>query len=186
MSLIERIGNFVSNILLGKTKELIVRTDERIQIISRTISEELKPDVKDMREKFSGIETKVNALWADKYAPAHSPRQLNDRGNAILTGSGIKEIVDDKKSKLLTLIKAKNITNAYDAEQAVLTIMSELPIYYPDVVGKLKQGAFRMGVDIDTVLFIGGIYLRNLVFKDLGFSLEDLDKPLSQNNETSK
>jgi len=30
---------------------------------------------------------------------------------------------------------------------------------------------------LGSILFAGSIYLRNLIFPDLGFSLEDLDKP---------
>jgi hypothetical protein len=184
ISWIKKIGNLISNVLLGETKELIVRTDERVQNISRTMTEELRPDVKDMREKFSGIETKVSALWADKYAPSRSPRQLNDKGNAILANSGIKEILDAKKLELLKLIQTKNIKNAYDAEKIILATVAEMPIHYPDIVDKLKQGAFQAGVDIGAILFVGGIYLRNVVFKELGFSLEDLDKPLPEKDET--
>ena len=41
---------------------------------------------------------------------------------------------------------------------------------------QLKQGAFKVGQSIDTVLFIGGLHLRDLIFPELGFSLTDLDK----------
>jgi hypothetical protein len=133
-------------------------------------SDKIGEDVADMRPK-------VDVLWADKYAPAHSPRQLNNRGNDILKESGIKEIVDQKKSKLLQIIKNKDPKNPYDAEKFTTQIMSELPTYCPEVIEQLKGGAFKTGVDIKTVLFVGSIYLRDLIFPDLGFIVSDLDHP---------
>ena len=122
------------------------------------------------------IKPKVDILWKDKIAPALLPRQLNERGENILNESGIKVLIDEKKDDLLQLIKNKNISNPYDAESSINEIMLNLLKYYPNMTDKIKNGAFSMGVDIDTVLYAGSIYLRNLIFKDLGFSIEDLDK----------
>lgn len=146
--------------------------------IKTTLDSEIKPDLKDVRERFGKTEDRVETLWKDKFAPAHSPRQLNERGKNVLEVSGIKEIIDQKKEDLLKIVKDKNINNPYDAEQAILSVVSELPKHCPDVMDKIKDGAFRAGVDIEGVLFVGGLYLRNLIFKkDLGFDLLDLDKP---------
>lgn len=124
----------------------------------------------------SEIKPKVDILWQDKLAPAYSPRQLNERGNDVLTKSGIKEIIDEKKPKLLELVKEKDIKNPYNAEKSIEEVMRQLPVYCPDVVDKLKDGAFKTGSDLGSILFVGSIYLRNQIFPDLGFSLTDLDK----------
>lgn len=175
LSLIKKIGNFVSNILLGETKEIILRTDERVQLISKSLENRIEPDLKNLRERFMIVEDRVRTMWKDEVAPAHSPRQLNERGTNVLTGSGIKEIIDEKRDNLLLSVKTRNITNPYDAEQAILNIVSNLRNDAP-LVEKLKLGAFSVGADIDTVLLVGGIYLRDLIFPDLGFKTTDLDK----------
>ncbi|NTW26776.1 MAG: hypothetical protein HGA36_00400 [Candidatus Moranbacteria bacterium] len=54
--------------------------------------------------------------------------------------------------------------------------MMGLPKHCPEIVDQLKTGAFKTGAEIDDVLFAGSIYLRNLIFEELGFSLNDLDK----------
>ncbi len=136
----------------------------------------IRISLSEIREKFFVVESRVSDLWKDKIAPSHSPRQLNDRGEQILRTSGIKQIVDEKKDELLQLVKNKNVTNAYDAEMAINAVMLDLPRHCPDIVERLKQGAFEAGVEINTVLFAGSIYLRNLIFPDLNLSLEDLDK----------
>ena len=145
--------------------------------INKTLDKNVVPDLKDVRERFGVVEDRVDTLWKDKYAPSHSPRQLNDYGQGVLNKSGIKEIVDNKRATLLELVRKEKPTNAYDAEEAVEKVMMEMPTHCPDIVDDLKQGAFKTGVEIGAVLFVGSIYLRNQIFDDLGFSLEQLDKP---------
>lgn len=144
--------------------------------VKQTLDTKIEPDLKDVRERFVIVEDRVETIWKDKYAPAHSPRQLNDRGNAILNESGIKRIVDEKKNDLLAIIRTRNIANAYDAEVSVLDVMKELPRYCPDVVDRLKTGAFNMGVSVDVILLVGGLYLRDIIFPSLGFSIDQIDQ----------
>lgn len=165
---LKKVGNWISAVLLGDIRELIARIDERTDF--------MKKDLDDIKPKVSDMFPKVDILWKDRTAPATSPRQLNEKGNAILEGSGIKEIVNQKKDELLRLVREKNVTNAYDADIAVLDVMKDLTRHCPDKVDELKNGAFRVGATIDDVIFVGSIYLRNLIFPELGFSLEDLDK----------
>lgn len=133
-------------------------------------------DLTGVRDRFAVVESRVGDMWADRAAPAHSPRKLNAYGIKILNESGIKEIIDEKKSTLLDIVKKKDIKNAYDAEQAVLLTVEKLPEHCPDIVDKLKNGAFKTGANLDTVLLVGGIYLRDLIFPDLGFSVDEIDK----------
>lgn len=165
--MVKKIGNWLSAVLLGNTRELIARIDER--------TEHIQKDLDDIRPKVNDIYPKVDILWKDRVAPSHSPRQLNDQGNKILNESGIKEIIEEKKSYLFNLVKTKGSGNAYDAEQEVLSIVEKLPEHCPDVIDRLKTGAFNTGSSIDVVLLVGGIYFRNLVFSDLGFSVEQID-----------
>ena len=149
----------------------------KIGHISATLKDKIEPDLKDVREKFSSVKDRVETLWQDKFAPAHSPRQLNERGASIFEGSDVKSILERTKNKLLLAIKAKNPKNAYDAEQAILEVVAEMPKHCPEIIDELKNGAFKVGQNIDTVLLVGGIYFRNQIFPELGFSLTDLDKP---------
>ena len=163
-----KVGNWISAILLGNTRELIARIDERTMLMQN--------DLKDIKPKVDDIFPKVDILWKDKVAPAHSPRRLNDYGITILNNSGIKEVIEEKKSTLLDLVRAEGAKNAYDTEQIVLSVAKKLPEHCPDVIDRLKAGAFKTGANLDTVLLVGGIYLRDLIFPNLGFSVEEIDK----------
>lgn len=140
------------------------------------ILDSVEKTVDSIYDRFIKTEERVETLWKDKVAPAHSPRRLNEYGQKILAESSIKEIIDEKKGVLLEIIKKQDIKNAYDAEQAILSVAEELTKHCPDIIDKLKTGAFNAGASLDTVLLVGGIYLRDLVFPDLGFSVEQIDK----------
>lgn len=127
-------------------------------------------DVADMKPK-------VSVLWEKQFSLSRSPRQLNDLGTKILTESGIKEIIEAKTAVLLKAVKLENPTNPYDAEKVIAKVMQDLPKHCPEVMDDLKDSAFRMGTTLDAILFTGSIFLRNLIFPDLGFILEDLDEP---------
>ena len=166
---LKKVGNWISAILLGNTREIIARIDERTIMMLE--------DLKDIKPKVNDMYPKVDILWKDEFAPANSPRQLNERGNLILEKSGIKEVIDSKKEVLLKVIKEKNNTNPYDTEATILSVVADLANYCPDVIEKLKTGAFNSGASMSSVLLVGGIYLRDLIFPELGFKVEELDKP---------
>lgn len=135
----------------------------------------VEKQVGDIYERFIKVEERVNTLWGRNVATSNSPRKLNEYGLKVLNESGIKEIIEEKKNTLLPLVKAKGTTNAYDAEQAVLAVVEKLPEHCPDVIDRLKTGAFNAGATLDTVLLVGGLHLRDLIFPDLGFSVEEID-----------
>jgi len=182
---VKKVGNWLSAILLGDTRELIARIDERTGHMQKDLDVmrqelgDVQNGLGDVRSRVVEMSTRLDVLWKDRFAIAHSPRQLNERGNTVLNESGIKEIIYEKKDVLAALVKEKRPTNPYDAEQAILAVVNDLQERNPEVTDRLKDGAFRVGADIPTLLFVGGIFLRDLIFADLGFSLVDLDKPKS-------
>lgn len=139
------------------------------------VLDDLDKTVKSIYERFIKVEERVDTLWKDEVAPAHSPRKLNNYGNKILTESGIKEIIEEKREKLLELVKNSGAKNAYDVEREVLSVVEHLPEHCPDVVERLKNGAFKTGASVATVLLVGGLYLRDLIFPELGFSVDEID-----------
>lgn len=136
----------------------------------------MRTSLSEIREKFFVVESRVSDLWKDKLAPANSPRKLNERGNEILNKSGVKALVESKKERIIYLIKEKKPGTAFDAEKILLDIMADLPNHCPEIVDSLKDGAYSVGADISTLLFVAGIDMRDKIFPELGFALEDIDK----------
>jgi hypothetical protein len=145
--------------------------------LEKTISGEIKPVLTDLRDRFVVVEDRVESLWKDKVVEAHSPRLLNDRGLEILWGSGIKEIVDANQKELERIFGTRVSSTAYDVERDAIQLVMSLPQRSPEVLGRLKEGAFRVGTELDMVLLVGGIYLRDEMLTKSGFA-ETAPRPL--------
>lgn len=162
----------------------------QVSSIKAAIDEDIRPEIKALRKdlhiltnEFKIVQDRVETMWnrletswKDRVAPASSPRQLNELGENILENSGIKEVIDKYKNELFTIVKEKAPSNPYDAENLILETVDNLPQMHPELIDQLKEGAFLTGENLDSVLFIGGIYLRNLIFEDLGFLLPEEPK----------
>src|SRR3989344_628998 len=156
-------------ILLGALGYLLKKTFDKIEEVARDVSD-IKPKVDII---WRDMLPKLDILWRDRAAPADSPRQLNERGRKILAESGIKDIVDEAEGFLLDEVKKHDVANPYDAERSVEKVMSDLSKTRPDLVDRLKLGAYRAGEHTETVLYMGAIYLRNKIFPTLGFPAPD-------------
>ena len=55
ITLIKRIGNFFATLILGDTRETIIRTDERVKSLKETMDNRIGPDLKDIRERFAVV-----------------------------------------------------------------------------------------------------------------------------------
>ncbi|MFA5945468.1 MAG: hypothetical protein WC802_00960 [Patescibacteria group bacterium] len=152
--------------------------------VAATLKDRIEPDLKDIRERFMSVETKVETLWRDRVAPAHSPRQLNTLGKEILNNSGIKEIIDGKREIIIAKVRERAPKNAFDAEQVLYEVMGDLQRTCPDIVEKLKEGAFKVGADIPALLFVAAIDLRDRILPELGFNPKDIDMHVAKDSHT--
>jgi hypothetical protein len=147
-----------------------------VQSLENTLKEEIAPDLRYMRDRFALLEDRVDSLWKDKLAPARSPRVLNARGRKILRESGIQEIVEGKRQELERMLRMSHPATAYDAERLAILAVMGLPNRSPEIVSKLKEGAFRVGAEMDSVLFVGGLYFRDTALPKLGFGVNYADR----------
>jgi len=134
------------------------------RILDRT--ESISADVSD-------IKPKVKILWECEFASSTSPLVLNERGRKILDESGVKELVDGNKELLMEKLRDKQPQNAYQVQEFATKIL-RIFVDTPETLSKLQDGAFRTGVNVDTVLFAGGLYLRDLALPKYRFKLADI------------
>ncbi|MDP3988727.1 MAG: hypothetical protein Q8P93_00605 [bacterium] len=154
----------------------IIRVGERNNSLDRSLArvEQGLAFVDLLRERFKAIESRMEVFWRDRYAMSHSPRQLNEYGEVVLAESGIKEYIDEHYDELSELIEDADPQNPYDAEQLIVEAVRALPKEHPELLNDVKKGAFKTGADVDGVLYVGALYLRNNLFTELGFSLDEL------------
>jgi len=107
---------------------------------------------------------------------SHSPLRLTSVGIEILEKSGIKDAADQFKDKLLEEIKIEQPATAYDVQEITKTVFQEFD-FGEDNVRKFKDYAFQSGKwGLSDILDVGSIYFRDIVLKELGYKVEDLDK----------
>lgn len=167
---LQKIGNIISAILLGNSRDLIVRTDEAVKRIDKDF-DDVKRDVKSIDRRVGRIEGKLGL------APiaGGSPLRLTEIGQKILTESGIKQFVEDRKEEILNQLKKENYTKAYDVQEWCFKIFDELS-NKPELQEAFKDYVFRTGYSFNEIFRVGAIYFRDIALKELGFSVEDLDK----------
>ena len=167
---VKTIGNFISNILLGQTKEIIVRTDQRVQGLEETVKS-ITTDLKDVRERFATFEGKSANLFDQ-----HSPISLTTKGNKILNESGLKKYIDSDKELLIAACgKDRKMKTPYDVQQSAFDFFDEYQ-FSEEIDNRLKTYAFNEGLSMDAMRRIGAIYFRDICLDKLGFKPEDLDK----------
>lgn len=168
---VQKIGNFVSNLILGQTKEIIVRTDQRVLGLEETIKI-ITDDLKDVRERFSGLEGKTANLFQTK-----SPISLTDTGNKYLKESGFKDFIDSNNELLSAACsKDRKMKTPYDVQESVFDFFANYD-FPTEILDKIKTYAFNQGINVDVMRRVGAIYFRDICLDSLGFSAEDLDKP---------
>jgi len=69
LSITQQIGEVISTLLLGQTKEMIVGMDERIHHLDRNvnyiqkqITKEIIPDIRDTRERLVMVESELGGI----------------------------------------------------------------------------------------------------------------------------
>ena len=134
--------------------------------------------------RFSGIETsitwikesitKLEGRMDNTFASA-SPVKLLPKGVEILNSSGIKEYIDRNKEHLITKCNFTGLKNQYDIQEKAFECFST--INFGDFEDKIKESAFKFGMSLETIRRIGGIYFRDILLTENGFTPEDLDKP---------
>lgn len=160
-------------VLLGGIGYLIKRILDRTDKITEDIAD-MKPKIEtlwELREDIADMKSKTDILWELRFASNKSPLALNETGKRVFEVSGIKEIVDEAAPRLLGALKEKNPKNAYQLQECAKEVMLGLK-QNPEIVSRLEEGAFNAGVDVDTVLFVGSLYFRDLILPEFQFPSE--------------
>lgn len=149
---------------------VIGRKFQILDSLSVSITSEIRPDLKEIRERFF--------IWEGKMAEMYkngSPVQLQEKGNAFLVETGLKKYLDAHIKSVLDAYSAKfKMGTAYDVQESVFTYMSEYS-FEPEFEKRLKEAAYREGISMDVVRRIGAIYLRDRCLESLGMDGKDID-----------
>ncbi len=140
IAIAERVRGFISTILLGKTKEMMVRMDETIKHMGVAITE-IKSDIKDVRLEVKDIRLDIKDIRScltthtvdiaglkmhTRYGVAQSPTVPNETGKKLLEESGFEKVYPSLRPKLFKLMESKKLRTRYDYEKGAGIAMKEL------------------------------------------------------------
>lgn len=162
LSIFQSIGNAIATLLLGDTKERIVRIEKDSEYIRKELDEDVKPVLRRVNER-------VTILWSRRVATGQSPLALNEHGKNILEYSGVKEIIEKHRGRLLEFVRSREPRNAYRVQEYSKEAVFELRDD-PEILSQLEEGAYQTGEDVDTVLLVGALYLRNQILPKFSFT----------------
>jgi hypothetical protein len=136
--------------------------------------------------RFSALDTSVSWIKdsitklegrMDNAFASGSPVKLLSKGVEILNESGMKDYIESRKKDLVEKCEfnKKGLTNQYDIQEKSFECFDKLD--FGSFNEKLKETSFKYGMSIETIRRIGGIYFRDILLSENGFTPEDLDKP---------
>ena len=138
--------------------------------VQKDIEDVIKPDLKDVRERFATLEGKAAGLFDN-----HSPISLTASGRKYLQESGLQAYIDTHRDELMHQCDHdKTMRTPYDVQQVAFAFFDEY-IFPDDIEMKLKNYAFNHGASMDSMRRIGGIYFRDLCLQTHGFHEAELD-----------
>ena len=153
----------------GKVKD----TYRRVGKVEESVVK-INVNVETLLTKTKDWGRKIDWLWGKRVTTSFSPRTLNAIGKKALVDSGIKDIIITHYDEIFNKVQGMNPSNAYQAEECVIKAVKDLD-QKPSLTTKLQDGAFKSGFDVDTILFVGAIYIRDKILDQLSFKVIDID-----------
>lgn len=148
----------------------IGRQLQTLETVRREVDQNIRPDLKDVRERFATLEGKTAELFQTK-----SPIGLTPKGQKYLQESGLKAYIDENKEGLMeSCDPTQTMSTPYDVQQVAFEFFSEhdLP---SDVEDKAKTYAFSHGISMEALRRTAGIHFRDIFLKARGFDSSDLE-----------
>lgn len=149
----------------------IGRKLQTLDSIENDLRENIRPDLKDVRERFFALEGRTSGFFQTA-----SPVKLMKAGEDVLVDSGLKAFIDENQSSLLVSCKnGKEYSNPYDVQKSVFAFFDEY-MFSEGFFDKLKHYAYNKGIDMSVLRRIGAIYFRDICLSHHNMDPIDIDK----------
>lgn len=147
---------------------------EKIAHLQKDV-DDLKKDYKELRDKVIKSETclQERGTWSP-FFQRKSPVSLTKEGQELLRRSGGKLFVTENFSELFARIDEKHPKTAYDVQALSRTVLEGYA--QDDRLVPIKEFAFNEGYELELLLTVMGIELRDLALKKKGWNTGDVDK----------
>jgi hypothetical protein len=125
-------------------------------------------DVPRIKIEIAEMQVKLDVLWRFHLSESKSPLALNDDGIRALETSKIGDFAYRHYPEIFSKIVALKPDNAYQAQELLISIMNR---YKKDDEYRpaLQDAAFSTGYDVDSLLVVAALSIRDKVIADLAF-----------------
>lgn len=150
--------------------------EETLFAIQKSIDDEIRPDLKDVRERFFVLEGKT----ANMFQTA-SPVELLAKGKEFLEKTGLEAYIDAHFDQFFAYCSENlKMKTAYDIQNSIFDYFETVELE-KEFEKTLKEFAYQEGISLDVARRIGAIYLRNRTLERLKMHKEDIDLASNQN-----
>jgi hypothetical protein len=124
---------------------------------------------------YGQLQIKVEELWRQKITKSESPMVLNEVGKKILLDSKIDDLTEKYFTEILLKVKSLNPENPYQAQEHLISVLGDFKDR-EECRNDLENAAFKSGYNVETILFVAALNIRDHIINDLGFNRDDIDK----------
>lgn len=138
----------------------------------------LRSEVKEIRDKVIACETSLKER--EPLTKRKSPVDLTERGTKVLNESGGKTFIDNNYEELKRKVEDKTPKTSYDYQEASKEIVQTLK--EDERINGIKEYLFKEGMEIQDIMDVLGLYLRNLILAEKNISTDDIDTTTPHTN----
>jgi len=174
------IGSILSAIViyaftLGGYKQRFLGVEKKIVDIEESL-EKTNIAVEDTNAKVSSISESLTGLKAalvqagsikEAFLTKGSSIRLTEEGKTALQESGFIELFQNEHDKIVNLIKEKNPSTKYDAQQYSINVIISLPNRDDINTNQLKSYSYKEGKALSDLLTAAGVYVSEEIIKEL-------------------
>ncbi|MEI9920365.1 MAG: hypothetical protein WDO14_16460 [Bacteroidota bacterium] len=141
--------------------------DEKVTSLEKSM-EKTMADVSTLKTDVSEIRVKVDVLWKVHLSKTISSVSLNtDELNALKT-SGLDTFAASHYPEILSKVRTFKPDNATQAQELLISVMNEYKSE-DEYTATIREASRSVSYDVDSLLFIAAVSIRDRMIMDLGF-----------------
>lgn len=157
------VSFIIASVKIGEYKNKVDTACENIS--------DIKKENRETRDKVIACETSLKER--EPLMKRKSPVSLTDRGNIVLNESGGKSFIDSIYEELKKQVEDKNPKTSYDIQEYSKEVVDGLK---GDIrINNIKEYLFKEGMELEEIISVLGIYLRDLILKEKHIEVSDID-----------
>lgn len=159
---------------IEKLESAIMRTNDQIDSMDKrvtrleTIVEKIQETLTQIQITMGQMQLKLEVMWQHHLSKSNSPKVLNEAGLRALEASRIGSFVNEQYEQIISKVRNAKPRNAYQAQEALIHVVNQFK-HEAFCIEMLQEAAFASGYDIDSLLFVAALSIRDRVIVELGY-----------------